>query len=76
VKWLVDFYNQARSIVARYDVEAPSPPAAVVAGRRVLRAAYPPSRAPSRPTLFQQAERIGGQDDSGWVLYRIVKIAS
>jgi len=23
--------------------------------------------------LFEQAERLGGQDASGWVLYRIVK---
>lgn len=74
MKWLVDFYSQRRTIVARYAVDAPSPPAAVVAARQALFAAYPPRRAATRPTLFEQAERIGGQNESGWILYRIVNV--
>jgi hypothetical protein len=38
----------------------------------VLAEHSPPLRG-SRPTLFERAERIGGQDASGWVLYRIAK---
>ena len=73
MKWVVDFYHQRRALVARYDIDAPSAASAVVAGRRAMLAEYPPAPARGRPTLFEQAERIGGQDGSGWIVYRIVK---
>jgi len=66
MRWVVDFYNQRRAIVARYDVDAPS-------GRQAMFAEYPRTPAHGRPSLFEQAERIGGQDGSGWIVYRIVK---
>jgi hypothetical protein len=34
---------------------------------------YPPAPARGRPSLFERAERIGGQDGSGWIIYRIAK---
>ena len=73
MKWVVDFYNERRAMVARYDVDAPSAASAVVAGRQAVFAEYPPTRAWRRPSLAEQAERIGGQDGSGWIVYRIVK---
>ena len=73
MRWVVDFYNQRRAIVARYDVDAPSAASAVVSGRQAMFAEYPRTPAGGRPSLFEQAERIGGQDGSGWIVYRIVK---
>ncbi len=73
MKWVVDFYHQRRALVARYDVDAPSAASAVVVGRKAMLAEYPPAPARGRPTLFEQAERIGGQDGTGWIVYRIVK---
>ncbi len=73
MKWVVDFYNQRRALVARYDVDAPSAASAVVSGRQAMLAEYPPARAPGPPSLFERAERVGGQDGSGWIVYRIVK---
>jgi hypothetical protein len=69
----VDFYNARLATVNRYDVEARTPADAIVAGRLSLRAGRPSVAGRRRPSLFQQAECIGGQDGSGWVLYRIVK---
>ncbi len=73
--WVVEFYNQRRAMVASYHVEAPSPAAALVAGRRALSVEHPPAPVRGRPTLFEQAERLGGQDGSGWIPYRIRKDA-
>ena len=73
MRWVVDFYNQRRALVARYDVDAPSAASAVVSGRQAVFAQYPPTVARGRPSLFERAERIGGQDGSGWIVYRIVK---
>jgi hypothetical protein len=73
MKWVIDFYNERRAIVARYDVDAPSAAAAVVSGRKAVFTEYPPARARGRASLFEQAERVGGQDGSGWIVYRIVK---
>jgi hypothetical protein len=74
MKWQVEFYNERRGILARYGIEASSPGAAVVAGRDAVLAEYssPPARS-RRLSLFERAERTGGQHSSGWVLYRIVK---
>jgi hypothetical protein len=73
MKWAVDFYNQRRAIVARYDVDATSAAAAAVLGRRAMLVQYPPAPARGRPSLFESAERIGGQDGTGWILYRIAR---
>ncbi len=73
MKWVVDFYHQRRAMVARYGVDAPSAASAVVVGRQALLAQHPPVAARGRASLFEQAERIGGQDGSGWIVYRIVK---
>ena len=73
MKWLLDFYNERRRILARYAIEAPLPAAAVLLGRQALLAEHPSARARGRLSLLERAERAGGQDGSGWVLYRIVK---
>jgi hypothetical protein len=73
MKWVVDFYHHRRALVARYDVDAPSAAAAVVLGRQAVLAQYPPAAARKRPSLFERAERIGGEDGTGWILYRIAK---
>lgn len=73
MKWLMEFYNERRGILARYGIEAPLPAAAVLLGRKAVLAEYPSTPRRSRLSLFEQAERVGGQDASGWVLYRIVK---
>ena len=75
MKWTVDFYHERRATVARYDVDAPTAAAAVISGRQLLLATHPSLPRRGRPTLFEQAERIGGQDASGWVVYRIVRVA-
>lgn len=73
--WRLEFYHERSGILACYSVEAPLAAAALVLGRAALLAEYPPGRARRRPSLFERAERIGGQDGSGWVPYRIVKVA-
>jgi len=70
--WRMEFYHERRGLMAGYAVEAPLPPAAVLLGWKALLAEHPPARARGRPSLFAQAERLGGQDETGWVLYRIV----
>ena len=44
--------------------------------RRALLAQHPPITPRGRPSLFERAEHTGGQDGSGWILYRIAKVAS
>jgi len=73
MRWLMEFYNERRRIVARYGIEAPLPAAAARLGRSAVLADHPSSPRKGRPSLFERAERVGGQDASGWVLYRIVK---
>jgi hypothetical protein len=73
MRWLMEFYNERRGILARYGIEAPSPVAAARLGRNAVLAEYPSPPRKGRLSLFERAERIGGQDASGWVLYRIVK---
>jgi len=73
MKWLMEFYNERQGILARYGIEAPLPAAAVRLGWNAVRAEHPTPPRKSRLSLFERAERIGGQDASGWVLYRIVK---
>jgi hypothetical protein len=73
MKWLIDFYNERRGMLARYDIEAPLPAEAVRLGWATLLAEHPSAPRHGRPGLFEQAERVGGQDASGWVLYRIAE---
>jgi hypothetical protein len=73
MRWLMEFYNERRGILARYSIEAPLPAAAALLGLNAALAEYPSPPRKGRLSLFEQAERIGGQDASGWVLYRIVK---
>ncbi len=73
MRWLLEFYNERRGIVARYSIEAPLPAAAALLGRNAMLAEYPSIPRRSRLSLFERAERAGGQDASGWVLYRIVQ---
>lgn len=73
MRWLMEFYNERRGILARYGVEAPLPAAAARLGLNAVIAKYPAPPRKGRLSLFERAERIGGQDASGWVLYRIVR---
>jgi len=73
MRWLVEFYNERQGILARYGIEASLPASAALLGRNALLAEHPPARARRRLSLFERAERVGGQDGSGWVLHRIVK---
>jgi hypothetical protein len=71
--WRMQFYNERRGILARYDIDAPLPAEAVQLGWKAVLTEHPSTPRRSRLTLFERAERIGGQDASGWVLYRIAK---
>jgi hypothetical protein len=73
VKRLMQFYNERRGILARYSIEAPLPAEAVQLGWKAVLAEHPSTPRRSRLGLFERAERIGGRDASGWVLYRIVR---
>jgi len=71
--WRMEFYNARLGIMARYGVEAPTPAAAVVLGRSTLLAEHPVARGRRGTSLFARAERVGGQAEDGWVLYRIMR---
>lgn len=43
MRWLIEFYNERRAILARYDIEAPLPAAAVLLGWKAVLAEYPPT---------------------------------
>jgi hypothetical protein len=73
MRWLMEFYHERRGILARYGIEAPSPAAAVLVGRRAVLAEHPSPPARRRLSLLARAERTAGHDGSGWVLYRIAK---
>lgn len=73
MKWLMEFYNERRGVLARYDIEAPLPAQAVELGWKAVLAEHPSAPQRGRVTLFERAKRVGGQDASGWVLYRIVE---
>jgi hypothetical protein len=73
MRWQIEFYHERRGILAHYDIEAPSPAAAALVGRKTVLAEHPSTPARGRLSLFERAERTGGHDGSGWVLYRIVK---
>jgi hypothetical protein len=70
--WRLEFYHERRRILAPYRVEARLPAEAVARGWTAVRAEHPTPARRGRPGLFEQAQRLGGQDASGWILYRIV----
>ena len=71
--WRMQFYHERRGILARYGIDAPLPAEAVRLGWKAVLAEHPSTPRRRRLSLFERAERIGGQDASGWVLYRIVR---
>jgi hypothetical protein len=73
MKWLMQFYNERRGVRARYGIEAPLPAEAVRLGWKAVLAEHPSTPRGGRRSLFERAQRVEGQDASGWVLYRIVK---
>jgi hypothetical protein len=73
MRWRLEFYNERRGIQAHYSVEAPLPGTAMALARAALLAEHPPGRARRRLSLFERAERIGGQDGRGWVPHRIAR---
>ena len=74
MQWRLQFYNERDAAVESYTVEASTPMAAVVAGRDALRGAAA-NTLPLRRKVsgYTQAQRLGGHDAGGWILYRIVK---
>jgi hypothetical protein len=73
MNWVMQFYNERRGILARCCIEASLPMEAVLLGRKAVLAEHPSTPRRSRLSLFERAERLGSQDASGWVLYRIVR---
>ena len=71
MKWLMDFNNERLGILARYGIDASSPAEAVLLGWKALLAEHPSTPRRSRLSLFKRAQRLEGQDVSGWALYRI-----
>ena len=71
--WRMQFYNERRGILARYPIDAPLPAEAVRLGWNAVLAEHPLTPRRRRLSLYELAERSGGQDASGWVLYRIVR---
>jgi hypothetical protein len=70
--WRLEFYNERRNILALYGLEASSPGAAVLAGRKAVLAEYPAAPARRRrPSLWERAQRLANPDGGGWTLYRI-----
>lgn len=73
MKWLLQFYHERRGVLACYGVESSLPAEAVLLGRKAMLAEHPSIPRSGRLSLFERAQRVEGQDSSGWVLYRIVK---
>ena len=71
VKCEIEFYHERRRALARYSIEAATPTAAVALARAALVAEHPAGTPRRWLSLFERAQRIGGQDPSGWVLHRI-----
>ena len=69
----MEFYHERRGILARYEIEAPLPAAAVELGRRALLADHPSPPPARRASLFRQAQLVEGQNADGWILYRIAR---
>ena len=72
MKWSLQFYHERRALLARYAIDASVPAEAVRLGWQAVLAEHPSTPRTGRLSLFQRAQRVGGEDASGWVLYRIV----
>jgi hypothetical protein len=72
--WRLEFYSERTRTRAHYVVDAPTPTAALELGRRRLLTEYQPGSGARAGSLFERAQRIGGLDADGWVLYRIAKV--
>jgi hypothetical protein len=76
VTWELEFYCEERHALVRYEVQAPTPAAAQALGRKALLSEHrPPAPRRRARSLFEQAQRVGGRDADGWVLYRIGRAA-
>lgn len=72
MRWRMEFYQQGSGILVCYSIEAASPGAAVLLGRKALLDEHPSMGRPARKlSLAQRAERLSAPDAGGWVLYRI-----
>ena len=71
MKCEIEFYHERRRALAHYSIEAATPAAAVVLARAALNAEHPAGKPRRWLSLFEQAQRIEGQDPSGWLLHRI-----
>ena len=65
MRWLVEFYNEKRGILARYGVEAPLSAAAILLGRNALFAEYPPAQARRRLSLSSGPSASGVKTQAG-----------
>jgi hypothetical protein len=70
MKWRLTFYNERSSVLACYDVESRLAEEAGRLAWQALLAEHPETPRVGRPSLFERAERAGGQHPSRWVLYR------
>jgi hypothetical protein len=75
VTWALQFYSSRQGTLARYEVQAPTAAAAHARGREALLAEHRPLATRPSQRLFARAQRAGGQDPDGWVLYRIERLA-
>jgi hypothetical protein len=73
VTWELEFYCERQRVLVRYEVEATTPAAAQALGRKALLADHPPPAPRRARSLFEHAQRVGGQEADGWVLYRICR---
>jgi hypothetical protein len=73
--WELEFSHERRGLLARYEVAAPTAAAARALGRDALLAEHRPPSARRARSLFEQAQRAGGQPADGWVLHRIARRA-
>ena len=76
VTWELEFYCEERQALARYEVQAPTPSAAQALGRKALHSEHGAPATRRARSLFEQAQRVGGRDADGWVLYRIGRTAA
>ena len=65
VTWQLGFYSERRRTLARYDVEAKTSAVAQVLGREALLAEHRPPPTRRAGSLFEQVQRLGGQNAEG-----------
>src|SRR6266849_1004711 len=65
-KWRVEFYNERRGILARYDIEASSPEMAIRAGRHAALAEHPSPPAHWRRWMLGESRMPAGSYRHLW----------